>query len=123
MSVAYLDPGNLESDLQTGAIVGYKVSQRNEDDMNLDLIFSYLNFFLFKLLWVLLLSTIIGFLLQSLSVRLGATTGFHLAEICRKEYHPIARYFLWIMIEIAIISSDIQQVIGSAVAINLLSNG
>jgi NRAMP (natural resistance-associated macrophage protein)-like metal ion transporter len=99
MSVAYLDPGNLESDLQTGAIVGY------------------------KLLWVLLLSTIIGFLLQSLAVRLGATTGFNLAEICRKEYNPMARYFLWIMIEIAIISSDIQQVIGSALAINILSQG
>jgi NRAMP (natural resistance-associated macrophage protein)-like metal ion transporter len=58
-----------------------------------------------------------------LAVRLGSTTGFHLAEICRKEYNPIARYFLWFMIEIAIICSDIQQVIGSALAIHLLSMG
>jgi len=98
MSIAYLDPGNLESDLQSGAIAGY------------------------KLLWALLYSTIIGFILQMLAVRLGATTGLHLAQVCHKEYGTVSRYFLWIMIEIAIICSDIQQVIGSALAINILSH-
>ena len=47
----------------------------------------------------------------------------HLAEICHREYSVVTRYILWIMIEIAIIASDIQQVIGSAVAINILSRG
>jgi natural resistance-associated macrophage protein len=56
-----------------------------------------------------------------LAVRLGATTGLHLAQVCQKEYGTVSRYFLWIMIEIAIICSDIQQVIGSALAINILS--
>lgn len=99
ISVAYLDPGNLESDLQAGANSGY------------------------KLLWVLMYSTLAGFLLQMLSVRLGSTTGLHLAEICQREYGKLTRYLLWIMIEVAIIASDIQQVIGSALAINMLTHG
>lgn len=49
--------------------------------------------------------------------------GFHLAEVCQREYGKVTRYFLWIMIEISIIASDIQQVIGSALALNILSNG
>ena len=76
-----------------------------------------------KLLWVLLYSTIAGFFIQLLSVRLGSATGLQLAEICYREYNKFTRLFLWIMIEVAIIASDIQQVIGSAVALSLLSNG
>lgn len=49
-------------------------------------------------------------------------SGMNLAEVCRLEYPRVPRYILWIMIEIAIIGSDIQEVIGSAIAINLLSN-
>ena len=48
--------------------------------------------------------------------------GQHLAEVCRKEYPRVPSAALWIMIELAIIGSDIQEVIGSAIAINLLSN-
>ncbi|CAN8207282.1 unnamed protein product [Coccothraustes coccothraustes] len=99
MSIAYLDPGNIESDLQSGAVAG------------------------FKLLWVLLLATIIGLLLQRLAARLGVVTGLHLAEVCHRQYHKVPRIILWLMVELAIIGSDMQEVIGSAIAINLLSAG
>ena len=46
----------------------------------------------------------------------------NLAQVCRQEYTPMPRFTLWIMMEIAIISADIQEVIGSAIAISLLSN-
>ncbi|XP_038058100.1 metal transporter Nramp3-like isoform X2 [Patiria miniata] len=98
MSIAYLDPGNIESDLQSGAIAEY------------------------KLLWVLWWSTVLGLVLQLLAARLGNATGRHMAEICYQEYPTFPRVLLWIMMEIAIIGSDIQEVIGSAIAINLLSN-
>ncbi|CAB3996397.1 natural resistance-associated macrophage 2-like isoform X1, partial [Paramuricea clavata] len=98
MSIAYLDPGNIESDLQSGTTAE------------------------FKLLWVLMLATFIGFLMQRLSARVGTTTGKHLAELCYEKYPPIPRIILWIMVEIAIIGSDMQEVIGTAVAFYLLSN-
>ncbi|GAM24393.1 hypothetical protein SAMD00019534_075680 [Acytostelium subglobosum LB1] len=99
MSIAYLDPGNLESDIQAGAAGGY------------------------QLLWVLLWSTIVGLWLQMLASRLGTVTGMHLAEHCRQHYPRTARILLWIMTELAIIGSDIQEVIGTSIAINILSNG
>uniref|UniRef100_A0A8V5GTR0 Uncharacterized protein n=1 Tax=Melopsittacus undulatus TaxID=13146 RepID=A0A8V5GTR0_MELUD len=99
MSIAYLDPGNIESDLQSGAVAG------------------------FKLLWVLMLATLIGLLLQRLAARLGVVTGLHLAEVCNRQYHKVPRIILWLMVELAIIGSDMQEVIGSAIAINLLSMG
>ncbi|XP_059538890.1 natural resistance-associated macrophage protein 2 isoform X1 [Myotis daubentonii] len=99
MSIAYLDPGNIESDLQSGAVAG------------------------FKLLWVLLLATIVGLLLQRLAARLGVVTGLHLAEVCYRQYPKVPRIILWLMVELAIIGSDMQEVIGSAIAINLLSVG
>uniref|UniRef100_A0A3Q1JVB1 Solute carrier family 11 member 2 n=1 Tax=Anabas testudineus TaxID=64144 RepID=A0A3Q1JVB1_ANATE len=112
MSIAYLDPGNIESDLQSGAKAG------------------------FKLLWVLLVSTIIGLLLQRLAARLGVVTGMHLAEICNRQYPTVStsfshnfllllvpRIILWLMVELAIIGSDMQEVIGCAIALNLLSVG
>jgi natural resistance-associated macrophage protein 2 len=68
-------------------------------------------------------SALAGYLLQLLAVRLGSATGLHLAEICHKEYGKVTRYFLWLMIEAAIIASDIQQVIGSALALSILTNG
>uniref|UniRef100_A0A3Q0SW88 Solute carrier family 11 member 2 n=1 Tax=Amphilophus citrinellus TaxID=61819 RepID=A0A3Q0SW88_AMPCI len=99
MSIAYLDPGNIESDLQSGAKAG------------------------FKLLWVLLVSTIIGLLLQRLAARLGVVTGMHLAEVCNRQYSTVPRIILWLMVELAIIGSDMQEVIGCAIALNLLSVG
>uniref|UniRef100_A0A6Q2X734 Solute carrier family 11 member 2 n=1 Tax=Esox lucius TaxID=8010 RepID=A0A6Q2X734_ESOLU len=99
MSIAYLDPGNIESDLQSGAKAG------------------------FKLLWVLLVATIIGLLLQRLGARLGVVTGMHLAEVCHRQYPAVPRIILWFMVELAIIGSDMQEVIGCAIAFNLLSVG
>ncbi|XP_061342536.1 metal transporter Nramp3.2-like [Gastrolobium bilobum] len=99
MSIAFLDPGNLEGDLQAGAIAGY------------------------SLLWLLLWATAMGLLIQLLSARLGVATGRHLAELCREEYPKWASMVLWVMAELALIGSDIQEVIGSAIAIRILSNG
>ena len=110
--------------------------------------------------WVVWWSTLVGLILQLLSVRLGVVTGLNLAQMCRKQYSKSIRYALWvcsctalrcvlqncslvvdeyyyvyhcicsiqphpksqIMIEIAIIASDIQEVLGSAIAIAILSN-
>ncbi|MGH0173575.1 UNVERIFIED_CONTAM: hypothetical protein FKN15_065685 [Acipenser sinensis] len=99
MSIAYLDPGNIESDLQSGAKAG------------------------FKLLWVLMSATILGLLLQRLAARLGVVTGMHLAEVCHRQYPAVPRIVLWLMVELAIIGSDMQEVIGCAIAFNLLSAG
>ncbi|KJH47134.1 metal ion transporter, metal ion transporter family [Dictyocaulus viviparus] len=99
MSIAYLDPGNIESDLQSGAKAQY------------------------KLLWVLLSAHITGMLLQRMSARLGVVSGKHMAEVSYAFYPRIPRLILWIMIEIAIICSDMQEVIGTAIAIYLISKG
>ncbi|KAK9886485.1 hypothetical protein WA026_016768 [Henosepilachna vigintioctopunctata] len=98
MSIAYLDPGNIESDLKSGSVAQY------------------------KLLWILLSATLLGLMMQRLSARLGVVTGLHLAEMCYRQYKKVPRIILWLMIEIAIIGSDMQEVIGTAVAIYLLSN-
>lgn len=99
MSVAFLDPGNLEGDLQAGAIAGY------------------------SLLWLLMWATAMGLLIQMLSARVGVATGRHLAELCREEYPRWVGFALWFMAEVALIGADIQEVIGSAIAIHILSNG
>ena len=96
MSIAYLDPGNLEADLQSGAYTGY------------------------QLLWMLLWATMGGLLLQVLAARLGVVTGKNLAQMCRLDYPRPVSLVLWFMTELAIIGSDIQEVIGSAIAIKLL---
>lgn len=98
MSIAYLDPGNIESDLQSGTVAQY------------------------RLLWILLSATCLGLLMQRLSARLGVVTGLHLAEMCYRKYRKIPRLILWVMVEIAIIGSDMQEVIGTAIALFLLSN-
>ena len=96
MSIAYLDPGNLEADLQSGAYAGY------------------------QLLWMLFWATIGGLLLQVLAARLGVVTGKNLAQMCRLDYPRPVSIVLWLMTETAIIGSDIQEVVGSAIAIKLL---
>jgi len=99
MSLAYLDPGNLEADLQQGAYT--------------DL----------KLVWVLWWSTVIGLVLQEMSARLGCVTGKDLAVVARENYSPLQAKLLYVNMEIAIIGSDIQEVIGSAIALKLLTGG
>ncbi|XP_060534335.1 protein Malvolio-like [Cylas formicarius] len=98
MSIAFLDPGNIESDLQCGTIVEY------------------------RLLWLLLSATVLGLLMQRLSARLGVVTGVHMAELCYRQYKTVPRILLWLMMELAIIGSDMQEVIGTAIAIFLLSD-
>ncbi|XP_057617450.1 natural resistance-associated macrophage protein 1 isoform X2 [Chionomys nivalis] len=99
MSIAFLDPGNIESDLQAGAVAG------------------------FKLLWVLLWATVLGLLCQRLAARLGVVTGKDLGEVCHLYYPKVPRTLLWLTIELAIVGSDMQEVIGTAISFNLLSAG
>ncbi|VDM84187.1 unnamed protein product [Strongylus vulgaris] len=99
MSIAYLDPGNIESDLQSGAIGR------------------------FQLIWVLLLAHVLGLLLQRLAARIGVVSGKHMAEIAHSYYPRVPRIILWIMVEIAIIASDMQEVIGTAISLYLLTDG
>lgn len=94
--VAYIDPGNLESDLQAGSKYGY------------------------QLLWVLLYSTIMGIILQYLCVKLAIVSNKDLSKSCRDEYPMHVRIPLWLLTELAIVASDIPEVIGTAFALNLL---
>jgi len=96
MCIAYVDPGNLESDLQAGVRYGY------------------------SLLWVLLWATAAGLVIQILTVRLALGTGMHLARVCRNEYPTGMRILLWLITEAAIVCSDIPEVIGTAFALKLL---
>ena len=96
MSLAYLDPGNLESDLQQGAYTGYRIT------------------------WVLWWATVMGLILQEMSARLGVVTGKDLAQHVREGYPFWLNVVVYIMMEIAVIAADIQEVVGSAVALQLL---
>eukprot|EP01084_Bolivina_argentea_P211446 359693_1 len=96
MSIAYMDSGNLESMIQAGSTSGY------------------------SLIWILWWATVAGWLFQSLCIRLGTVTGQSLSELCRYEYHRTVSVIIWIFIELSIIGSDIQQVIGTAIAFNII---
>ncbi|XP_025013316.2 metal transporter Nramp5 isoform X1 [Ricinus communis] len=96
VSLAYLDPGNLETDLQAGANHGY------------------------ELLWVILIGLIFALIIQSLAANLGVSTGKHLSELCKAEYPKYVKYCLWLLAEIAVIAADIPEVIGTAFALNIL---
>ncbi|KAB1221095.1 Metal transporter Nramp5 [Morella rubra] len=96
ISLAYLDPGNLETDLQAGANHGY------------------------QLIWVVLIGMIFALIIQSLAANLGVSTGKHLSELCKAEYPKYVKYCLWLLAEIAVIAADIPEVIGTAFALNIL---
>src|SRR5215216_5311344 len=96
VSVGYMDPGNWGTDIAGGAKYGY------------------------SLLWVILASNLMAMLLQTLCARLGLVTGKDLAQACRDYYKKPAAIVLWLLCEIAIIACDLAEVIGSAVALNLL---
>jgi manganese transport protein len=99
VSVGYMDPGNWGTDLQAGAAYRY------------------------DLLWVVALSSIMAIFMQVMAARLGIVTGKDLAQACRDYYPKWSRWPLWLCCEIAICACDLAEVLGSAVAINLLSNG
>lgn len=96
VSVGYMDPGNWGTDLQAGAQFKY------------------------DLLWVVALASVMAIFLQIISTRLGICTGKDLAQACRDWYPKWTRYPNWIFCELAIAACDLAEVLGSAVAINLL---
>ncbi|CAI9111421.1 OLC1v1011642C1 [Oldenlandia corymbosa var. corymbosa] len=96
VSVAYLDPGNLETDLQAGADHKY------------------------ELLWIVLIGLFFAHLIQSRSANLGVATGKHLSEHCKEEYPKLVIVCLWMFAEVAVIAADIPEVIGTAFALNIL---
>ncbi len=96
VSVGYMDPGNWATDIEGGARFGY------------------------MLIWVLLMSNIMAVVLQTLCARLGIVTGLDLAQGCRREYKRLLNYFLWILAEIAIAATDLAEVLGTIVGLNLL---
>jgi manganese transport protein len=96
VAVGYMDPGNWATDLAGGAQFGY------------------------TLLTVILISNLMAILLQGLAAKLGIVTGRDLAQACRDHYSKPVSFFLWIICEIAIAACDLAEVIGSAIALNLL---
>jgi manganese transport protein len=96
VAVGYMDPGNWATDLAGGSKYNY------------------------SLLSVILISSLMAMFLQYLALKLGIATGADLAQLCRKHYGRKASFVLWIFAEIAIAACDLAEVIGSAIALNLL---
>jgi manganese transport protein len=96
VSVGYMDPGNWATDLAGGSRFGY------------------------SLLWVLLMSNLIALLLQSMCARLGVVAQRDLAQASRELYHPRANIFNYILAEIAIAATDLAEVVGMAIGLQLL---
>ena len=96
VAVGYMDPGNWATDLAGG-------SKYN-----------------FTLLSVIMLSNLMAILLQALSLKLGIVTGRDLAQACRDHFSRPVSFFLWVICELAIAACDLAEVIGSAIALNLL---
>src|ERR1700740_2497092 len=96
VAVGYMDPGNWATDLAGGSRYGY------------------------TLLSVIMLSNLMAILLQALAARLGIASGRDLAQACRDHYSRPTTIVLWLLCEVAIAACDLAEVIGSAIALNLL---
>jgi manganese transport protein len=96
IAVGYMDPGNWATDIAGGSRFGY------------------------TLLFVVMASNLMAVLLQSLSLKLGVATERDLAQLCHEEYGPKVSFVLWIFAEIAIAACDLAEVVGSAIALELL---
>lgn len=96
VSVGYMDPGNWATDIAGGSAFGY------------------------SLIWVLLMSNLIAILLQSHSARLGIVRGRDLAQACKEGYPGSIRLPLWLLAEVAIAATDLAEVLGFALGLNLL---
>jgi manganese transport protein len=96
VAVGYMDPGNWATDLAGGARFGY------------------------TLLSVIVISNFMAILLQALAARLGIASGRDLAQACRDSYSKPVVYVLWVLCEVAIAACDLAEVIGAAIALNLL---
>lgn len=97
VSVGYMDPGNWATDLQGGSKFGY------------------------SLIWVLLMSNLMALLLQGLSARLGIVRGRDLAQANREAYPKYINFMLYLLAEVAIAATDLAEVLGMAIGINLLT--
>ena len=96
VAVGYMDPGNWATDIAGGSQFGY------------------------TLLSVVLISNFFAIVLQHLALKLGIVSGRDLAQACRDNYSPAVSFVLWVLCEIAIAACDIAEVIGSAIALNIL---
>jgi manganese transport protein len=96
ISVGYMDPGNWATDIAGGSRYGY------------------------TLLFVIMASNLVAILLQSLSLKLGVATERDLAQLCEQSFGPKVSFVFWFFAEIAIAACDMAEVIGSAIALNLL---
>ncbi len=96
VAVGYMDPGNWATDIAGGSQFGY------------------------TLLSVVLISNLMAMVLQALAAKLGIVTGLDLAQACRQNYGPRVRILLWLACEVAIIACDLAEVIGTAIALQLL---
>jgi manganese transport protein len=96
VAVGYMDPGNWATDIAGGARFGY------------------------TLLFVVVLASAMAIQLQSLGAKLGVATGLDLAQACRTRYRPVTCKILWVLCEIAIVACDVAEVIGTAIALELL---
>lgn len=96
VAVGYMDPGNWATDIAGGSAFGY------------------------SLLFVILLSNLMAIVLQALTVRLGVATGRDLAQACRAYYSRPTALALWVLCELAICACDLAELIGTAIALNLL---
>lgn len=96
ISVGYMDPGNWATDIAGGAQFGY------------------------TLLSVILISNLFAMLLQHLALKLGIVAERDLAQACRDHFHPAVNFMLWLFCEIAIAAMDLAEVLGTAIALNLL---
>jgi manganese transport protein len=99
VSVGYMDPGNWGTDLKAGAVYRY------------------------ELLWVVAIASVMAIVMQILAARLGVVTGKDLAQACRDYYPRWTRWPNWLACEAAIAACDLAEVLGSAVAITLLTDG
>jgi manganese transport protein len=95
-SVAYIDPGNFATNIQSGAQFGY------------------------LLLWVVLTSNAMAMLVQALSAKLGIATGLNLAEVCRDQFPRPIVWLLWAMSELVAMATDLAEVLGAAIGFQLL---
>ncbi|KAF7721839.1 hypothetical protein EC973_004075 [Apophysomyces ossiformis] len=96
IAVGYLDPGNWATDMEGGSTYGY------------------------RLLFIILISNVIAVFLQNLTIRLGTIAGLDLAAASRRYFPKWLNLFLYVLAELAIIATDLAEVIGSAIALNLL---
>ncbi|MEW5319196.1 MAG: hypothetical protein WDW38_010361 [Sanguina aurantia] len=99
MCTAFIDPGDLEADLQAGAQYRY------------------------MLLWIYLWATVLGYIMSMLSAKLGVASGRDMGTLCREEYPKWVRIVLWLVIEVSLMGVEIQYVIGAGVGLSLLCAG